>query len=540
VLIIPPGTARISEGEIAIITKAVRNGTGLLSYFDNSVMNTDNEQRESDGSPSLGLSEVLGLDLVSGRGKYIFPVSVHHEVVTASDPNDPVWRGVDLNGTDLPDGSPVPSFTSYNIRTRPGSGTSRKTRTETASAEVLARTRGHYEYWAHRSEGDIFLSLNSMGKGRAAYIAYESLPPTGAFGLIPTDMLFYRAFLANIIRKISPSPVPRVMQMPGGVSNLVLRLDDAGTDDGFKGEWGDPYYDTNRVLEASPYPLAVAVETDKISTPLGEERLREWEAAGHVIVCHTRGRGSMNMDETEQVEDLEESREKLERVLGHPVVMWSVPGSYHLTTENTMSLVAKAGYELSGEWVSLIADFICPDACPVYPYIVHHQELGVYIDVITASGWPAIKRDFNCMILDELTNLAKATDIPCMIEFVTHVPQGQPGYIKDWKAFMKDVTVRLERGAIRVSMLAEQLAWAKAKEGLSLESRAGGEELTITLRNRNTFPVIDTAIDCGADILSADCDKGILKITDASKIILREISGDTDVIIKAVYKGAEV
>lgn len=539
VLIIPPGTVRMSNNEISIIKDAVRSGTGLLSYFDNSIMDEHGKERKSSGTPSLGLSGVLGLDLVSERSSYTFPVSAHHETVIAADPEDPFWKGVDLTGKDLQDGSRIPSFTSYNIRTKEAYGTIRKARTRAITAKVLARTRGHYEYWAHCPEGDIFLAFNLLGKGSSAYISYETLPPEGKFGLIPTDMLFYRAFLSNIINRLSPVPLPRIMQMPGGITNLILRLDDAGTDDGCSGEWGDPYHDTNRVIEASPYPMAIAVVTDKVSTPLGEERLREWEAEGNVIVCHTRDHAGMNMDETRQKEDLKESKEKLEQILGHPVVLWSIPGSYHKSTENTMRLVAEAGYELSGEWVSLIADFISPDACPLYPYLAYNNKLGVYTDILTASGWPAINRDFNCFILDELIALGSSVNIPCMVEFVTHVPQGLPEHIEQWKAFMRDITARVEQSSIRISTLAEQLEWAGARKNLCLTSHTDGDELILSIKNKSRLPVYEVAIDCAKEILRAESGPGKICSRSGTIIVIPEIPGSSEAKVKVAFRGEE-
>jgi hypothetical protein len=324
VLVVPPNTTRMSDHELSTIAEAVRGGMGLLTFFKNGLLDEKGRPRTKGDAPSLGLAEVLGLDLVAGRGIGSFIVSGHQEIVTAADPKDPLWRGVDLTGNDLPDGSPLPSFTAYNIRTAQASGATHKTNVAAETAEVLARSRGHNEYWADKPEGHVYLATNSFGTGQAAYISYEALPPTGPHGLIPTDILFYWTFLANLLERVSPLPLPRIMQMPGGIANLVLRLDDAGTDDGNANQYGDTYHDTNRVLEASPYPVAVAVETEKISTPLGEDRLRAWEAAGHVIVCHTRGRHAMNVDEAEQIIDLRESKETLERVLGHEAVLWSV------------------------------------------------------------------------------------------------------------------------------------------------------------------------------------------------------------------------
>ncbi len=537
VVIIPPGTVRMSNNEISIIEDAVQSGAGLLSYFDNSVMDEHGKERKNGGATGLGLSGVLGLDLVSERGSYILPVSAHHETVIAADPEDPFWDGVDLTGEDIQDGSRIPSFTSYNIRTGQAYGAIRKTRTRAINAKVLARTHGHYEYWAYRPEGDIFLAVNSLGKGNSAYISYEALPPEGKFGLIPTDMLFYRAFLSSIITRLSPIPLPRIMQMPGGITNLILRLDDAGTDDGCSDKWGDPYHDTNRVLEASPFPLAIAVVTDKVSTSLGEERLREWEAEGNVIVCHTRNHTGMNMDETMQKEDLKESKEKLERILGHPVVMWSIPGSYHMSTENTMRLVAEAGYELSGEWVSLVADFISPDACPLYPYITYHNKLGVYVDILTASGWPAIKRDFNCFILDELIALGTSANIPCMVEFVTHVPQGLPEHIEQWKTFMRDITARVEQSSIRISTLAEQLEWATVRKNLCLTSHADGDELILSIKNKSMLPVHEVAIECAKKVLRVESDPGEVRRQSDTMIVITEIRGSSEAKIKVAFKG---
>ena len=525
VFVIPPGTARMSEPELSVITEAVRDGMGLLSFFDNSTLDERGGQRTKKDLPSLGLSDVLGLDLakIPERTAWTFRVSGHQEIVTAVDPNDPLWRGVDLTGDDLPDGSPLRSFTAYNIWTTRTFGVTLKTNVAAETAEVLARSRGHNEYWGDMPEGHVFLATNSFGRGRAAYISYEALPPTGPHGLIRTDLLFYWSFLANLVGRISPAPLPRIMQMPGGVANLLLRIDDAGTDDGHAGLHGDPYHDTNRVLEASPYPLAVAVETDKISTSLGEERLRAWEADGHVIVCHTRGRHAMNADETEQAIDLRESKEKLERILGHPMLLWSIPGDYQYSTENTLQLAAEAGYELCGEYTSPINKFLTPDACPYWPYVVRHEKFGLYIDVNTASGWLAINRSYDVRTLDEMAGLADATGIPCMIEFVTHVPQGMPKYFDDWKAFMEDISVRLERGAMRITTSAEQLDWVKARESLSISSQMDGQDLVIAITNPGDLPVRELTIDCSADVRSALCEKTELKILRGRLVVIPEI-----------------
>ncbi len=525
VLIIPPGTSRMSEPELSVITEAVRNGMGLLSFFDNSTLNERGEQRTKKGLPFLGLSDVLGLDLVKipERSACTFRVSGHQEIVTAADPSDPLWRGVDLTGDDLTDGSPLPSFTAYNIWTRRTFGVTLKTNVAEETAEVLARSRGHNEYWADKPEGHIYLAANSFGKGQAAYIAYEALPPTGRHGLIRTDLLFYWSFMTNLLGRISPAPLPRIVQMPGGVTNLLLRTDDAGTDDGYAGKYGDPYHDTNRVLEASPYPMAVAVETDKISTPLGEERLRAWEAAGHVIVCHTRGRHEMSVDETEQAIDLRESKEKLERILGHPMLLWSIPGDYGLSTENTLQLAAEAGYELCGEYTSPINKYLTDDACPYWPYVVRHEQTGLYIDVNTASGWLAINRDYDVRKMDEMAGLAEATGIPCMIELVTHVPQGMDEYIDDWKAFMEDISVRVKRGAVRITTSAEQLNWVKACELLSITSHVQEGRLVITVTNPGGRPVRELAIDCGTEVRSASCEETEPKILRGRLVVLPEI-----------------
>lgn len=523
VLVIPPGTTRMSEPELAVITEAVGSGMGLLSYFENSLLDEGGQRRIKDGSASLGLAEVIGLDLVAERGRHVFDLSAHQELVTATDPADPLWRSVDLTGNDLADGSPLPSFTAYNIRIARAFGATRKTNVAPASAEVLARSRGHNEYWADKPEGHVYLAANSFGRGCSAYISYEALPPTGPHKLIHTDLLFYWSFMADLLQRISPSPLPRIVQMPGGVVNLVLRLDDAGTDDGHAGQYGDAYHDTNRALEASPFPLSVAVETDKISTPLGEDRLRAWEAAGHVIVCHTRGRHDMSVDETEQAIDLRESKETLERVLGHPAVLWSIPGDYAHSTENTLRLAAEAGYELCGEYTSPINKFLTPEPCPLYPYVVRHEQAGVYIDVITASGWLAINRDYNVRKLDELTSLAEATGIPCMVEFVTHVPQGMAEYLDDWKAFMEDISVRLARGGVRISTLAEQLEWNKSAESLSIHSQVQGGQLIITVTNAGSLPVRELSVDCGAAARSAEWEKGKLQILRSRIITIPEI-----------------
>ncbi|MDY7010893.1 MAG: polysaccharide deacetylase family protein [Planctomycetota bacterium] len=525
VLVIPPGTTRISQKELSVITEAVRDGMGLLSFFDNSLSDEKGRQRTKDNLPSLGLADVLGLDLakIPERTAWTFRVSGHQEAVAATDPDDPLWQGVDLTGADLPDGSPLPSFTAYNIRTARAFGVTRKTNVSTESAEVLARSRGHNEYWADKPEGHVYLAVNSFGKGRAAYISYEALPPAGPHGLIHTDLLFYWSFMANLVGRISPAPLPRIMQMPGGVTNLLLRIDDAGTDDGHTGRHGDAFHDTNRVLEASPYPMAVAVETDKISTPLGEERLRAWEAAGHVIVCHTRGRHTMNVDETEQEIDLRESKEKLERILGHPMVLWSIPGDYEYSTENTLRLAAEAGYELCGEYTSIINNYLTPEPCPLYPYVVRHKQTGVYIDVVTASGWLAINRSYDVRKMDEMAGLAEATGIPCMVEFVTHVPQGLPEYIDDWKAFMEDISVRLERGGVRITTSSEQLAWAKVRQSLRLASQANGRELTITVTNPSDTPASVVTVDCGAEVRSASSGGTDLEIARGRRFTLLEI-----------------
>jgi peptidoglycan/xylan/chitin deacetylase (PgdA/CDA1 family) len=521
-LIIPPGTPRMSDGEIDAVTEAVSRGTGLLSFFDNSALDASGKQRMKAGAPSLGLSEVLGLDVETVRERYVFPVSAHLEAVTASDPKDPLWDGVDLTGEALLGGASTPSFACYNTRTGAEYGTVHKTRTKAETARVLARTTGYHPYWAYVPGGDILLALNRYREGNAAYLSYEALPSTGALGLIPVDLLFFWALLRNLIRRVSALPVPRILQMPAGITNVVLRIDDAGTDEGYAGEWGDPFHDTRRVLLASPFPMAIAVETDKVSTALGEERLRGWEAEGHVIVCHTRGREAMTMDETEQVEDLRESREKLERILGHEVRMWSIPGDWNLSTENTMRLAVEAGYELTGEYDSLVSEFISPDACPVFPYLVRHPRLGVYVDILTASGWPAISREYNRRCLGELALLSRTVGIPCLIEFVTHVPQGWSANIGDWKAFMEDLRCAVARGSIRMSTLAEQLAWAKAREHLHLTGRSEVGKLYVALRNEGALPAREVAVDCGGKILSAACLQGELRVEEDA-VIFREI-----------------
>ena len=101
---------------------------------------------------------------------------------------------MDLTGEDFPTASFLPSFTNYNIRTAQAFGTILKTRTEAKTANVLARSWGHTEYWADKPEGEIFVAINQFGKGQAAYISYNTLPPKGPYGLIYTDMVFYWHF----------------------------------------------------------------------------------------------------------------------------------------------------------------------------------------------------------------------------------------------------------------------------------------------------------------------------------------------------------
>ena len=536
VLIIPPGTAKMSDKELSLITSAVQDGMGLLSYFDNSVLDEKGNTRLKDGRPTLGLADVLGLDLITERGQYAFRISNHQERVFVADSTDDLWQCVDLTGEDFPTGSFLPSFTNYNIRTAQAFGTILKTRTEAKTANVLARSWGHTEYWADKPEGEIFVAINQFGVGRAAYISYNTLPPEGPYGLIYTDMVFYWAFLAKLLRRVSACPLARIVQTPAGIPNVFLRLDDAGCDDGYAGKYGDPYHDTNRVVENTPYPMAIAVETGKISTPIGEDRLRAWEQAGNVIVCHTRGLHDMTVDESEQVIDLHESKERLEQILGHPAIFWSIPGDYEHATENTLRLAARAGYQLCGEFCSLVSEIYNPQACPVYPYMVKHEDIGVYTDVLTASGWPAINREFNVRVMDKLTELAQATGIPCVMEFVTHVPQGMPQYLDDWKAFMNDLAERVNSGKIRISDLAEQFQWVKVKETLSLSAKPDNDGLVITVRNDNEeLSARQVTIDCGKAIRSASGPEGALEMLGESMIILPDLPPRSTCSVKVTF-----
>jgi hypothetical protein len=158
----------------------------------------------------------------------------------------------------------------------------------------------------------------------------------------------------------------------------------------------------------------------------------------------------------------------------------------------------------------------------------------VYIDVVTASGWLAINREYDVRKLDELAALAEATGIPCMIEFVTHVPQGMDEYIGDWKAFMVDISARLERRAVRISTLAEQLDWAKARESLSITSHVQGKQLVITVTNPCGKSVRDLTIDCGTEVRSASCETTEPKILRERLVVLPEIPPEETITVKVV------
>ena len=168
--------------------------------------------------------------------------------------------------------------------------------------------------------------------------------------------------------------------------------------------------------------------------------------------------------------------------------------------------------------------------------MVKHEDIGVYIDVLTASGWPAINREFNVKVMDKLTELAQATGIPCVMEFVTHVPQGMPQYLDDWKAFMNDLAERVNNGKIRISDLAEQFQWVKVKETLSLSAKPDNDGLVITVRNDNEeLSARQVTIDCGKAIRSASGPEGALEMLGESMIILPDLSPKSTCSVKVTF-----
>ena len=134
-----------------------------------------------------------------------------------------------------------------------------------------------------------------------------------------------------------------------GISIGMLSLDGRGTeaaitfDDG-----GSASMVAAEELERRSWRGHFFITTGRIGTPefLGEDELRELAARGHVIGSHSQSH-PVNMGDLDPEELLEEwsrSRDDLERILGAPPRMASVPGG-HLS-EAVIGAAARAGYRL--------------------------------------------------------------------------------------------------------------------------------------------------------------------------------------------------
>jgi peptidoglycan/xylan/chitin deacetylase (PgdA/CDA1 family) len=90
------------------------------------------------------------------------------------------------------------------------------------------------------------------------------------------------------------------------------------------------------------------VTTGRIGTPefLGEDELRELAARGHVIGSHSHSHPDQmgDLDPEHVLEEWSHSRDELERILGAPPRIASVPGG-HLS-EAVLGAAARAGYRL--------------------------------------------------------------------------------------------------------------------------------------------------------------------------------------------------
>jgi len=129
-----------------------------------------------------------------------------------------------------------------------------------------------------------------------------------------------------------------MLSLDGRGAGAVLTFDDGGSASMVAAE----------ELERRGWRGHFFVTTGRIGTPefLGEDQLRELAARGHVIGSHSHSHPARmgDLEPKRLIEEWSLSRDELERILGEPPGMASVPGG-HLS-EAVVRAAARTGYRL--------------------------------------------------------------------------------------------------------------------------------------------------------------------------------------------------
>ena len=118
---------------------------------------------------------------------------------------------------------------------------------------------------------------------------------------------------------------------------VVITFDD-GTADNVKNAFP--------ILKKMSFPATIFMITRNIGQPgwLSEEDLRILDEGGITIGSHTAGHAFLpNLPKEVVMQELTESKKRLEEILGHPVTLFSYPAGG--VTPEVESLVEAAGYE---------------------------------------------------------------------------------------------------------------------------------------------------------------------------------------------------